>query len=442
MSAMRQRSTAGYPAVSRSAAAGIDTARIDTAALQRRTVWVLSLATVLGGLGIGASVSVGALLIASVTGNEAISGLAATMNGVGVALAGMPLARLAARRGRRSALALGNLIAVSGALLVVYSAVIGAGWLLISGLAVLGVASAVQLQSRFAATDLALPKRRARDLSLVVWAITIGAVTGPNLIGPGEWIGHALNLPPLTGIFAFTVVAQLAAASIVWFGLRPDPLLVARALPAVITAPITLPLVGNGDIESGSAFETVLGTERWRQVLVIVAVSAAHAVMVALMAMTPLHIVTHGGDASLVGFTISLHIAGMYALSPVFGILAGRIGSANVMILGGVILGIAAAGTAMAGDSQGLVQISLVLLGIGWSAATVAGSALLTTVTPARERPRRQGQSDSIMSASGAAAGALSGLIFASGGFPLLSLLSGALVLTLLVVSARLAIRR
>lgn len=415
---------------------------VDQPALQRRTVLVLAAATVLGGLGIGASVSVGALLISSVTGNDAISGLASTMNGVGVALAGIPLARLAARKGRRIALALGNFIAVLGALLVVFSAVIGAGWLLIPGLAVLGVAGAAQLQSRFAATDLAVPGRRARDLSLVVWAITIGAVAGPNLIGPGEWVGTLLHLPPLTGIFAFTVAAQLAAAAIVWFGLRPDPLLTARALPSVVTAPIRVPPAGETAAETAAAESEAAGSARWRQRLVIVGVSAAHAVMVSLMAMTPLHLMMHGGDPSIVGFTISLHIAGMYALSPVFGILAGRIGNAPVMILGGVLLAAAAVGTAVAGDAHGLVQAALVVLGIGWSAATVAGSALLTEVTPARDRPRRQGQSDSIMSASGAAAGALSGLVFAFGGFPLLSALAGVFIATLLVVSMSLAFRR
>lgn len=415
---------------------------IDRAALQRRTVLVLALATVLGGLGIGASVSVGALLISSVTGNDAISGLASAMNGVGVAIAGIPLARLAARKGRRVALSLGNLIAVVGAVLVVFSAVIGAGWLLIPALAVLGVAGASQLQSRFAATDLATPGRRARDLSLVVWAITIGAVAGPNLIAPGEWIAGILHLPPLTGIFAFTVLAQLSAATLVWCALRPDPLLVSRALPAVVTSPVRVAPAGQSADEAAAFARQAAGSAKWKQILVIVGVAAANAVMVSLMAMTPLHLMMHGGDPSLVGFTISLHIAGMYALSPVFGLLAGRIGNAPVMILGGVLLALAAVGTATAGDSHTLVQVALVLLGVGWSAATVAASAMLTEVTPARDRPRRQGQSDSIMSAAGAAAGALSGLVFAMGGFPLLSALSGVFVATLLVVSVTLTIRR
>ena len=41
-------------------------------AAQRRTLLVLSTATILGGLGVGASLSVGALLLAEVSGSDAI----------------------------------------------------------------------------------------------------------------------------------------------------------------------------------------------------------------------------------------------------------------------------------------------------------------------------------------------------------------------------------
>ena len=99
------------------------------------------------------------------------------------------------------------------------------------------------------------------------------------------------------------------------------------------------------------------------------------------------------------------------------------------MILGGFgILAAAVACTAFGGDSHLAIQIGLVLLGLGWGAVTVAGAALLTEVTPAGIRPKRQGQSDTVMNASGALAGATSGVLFAIGGFPLLSLLGAALV--------------
>ncbi len=418
--------------------------------IQRRTVLVLALATILGGLGVGASLSAGALLIADITGNPALSGFGSTMNAVGAAIAGMPLARFAAKRGRRVALATGNAIAVAGAILVVVASAQRMSVLLFVGLAVLGIAVAVQLQSRFAAADLALPERRGRDLSLVVWSITIGAVTGPNLIGPGEKLGEALGLPGLSGIFFFTIAAQLAAGLVVWFGLRPDPLLEARRLETAAAAAAQVAaeaaahagLDGATEPAAAQSNEPVRGASRAPQFLAIAMVALAHAVMVGLMAMTPLHLTDHGGSVTLVGITISLHIAGMYALSPVFGMLTGKIGAIPVILAGFGVLAVAALGTAFGGESVPIIQTALVLLGIGWGMVTVAGATLVTELTPAVDRPTRQGQSDTSMNAAGALFGAASGALFAVGGFPVVSAVAGVLILLGAAVAVRLLLTR
>ncbi len=411
-------------------------------ALQRRSVAVLALATVLGGLGIGASLSAGALLIADVTGNPALSGFGSTMNAVGAAVAGIPLARLAARRGRRVALTTGNLLAVGGALLVIGAALVEIPVLLFVGLAALGIAAAVQLQARFAATDLATPAHRARDLSLVVWSITIGAVIGPNLIGPGETLGDALGLHALSGIFVFTIAAQLCAGLVVWFGLRPDPLLEARGIAKTAGDHATAALGGEPDepASASPAPTTAMRVGRAPQFLAIALVALGHAVMVGIMAMTPLHLTHHGGSIELVGITISIHIAGMYALSPLAGIAAGRFGPIPVVLTGYAVLAAAAAGTAFGGGSVVVVQTSLVLLGLGWCMVTVAGATLVTALTPEVERPARQGQSDTAMNAAGAVFGAASGVLFAVGGFPMLSSVAGVLIVLGIAVSLRLRV--
>ncbi|MBL3690057.1 MFS transporter [Leucobacter chromiireducens subsp. chromiireducens] len=400
-------------------------------------VGVLALATILGGLGVGASLSAGALLIADITGNPALSGFGSTMNAVGAAIAGMPLARLAARRGRRVALATGNAIAVLGAVLVVVASAERWSVLLFVGLAVLGIAVAVQLQSRFAAADLALPENRARDLSLVVWSITIGAVTGPNLIGPGERLGEALGLPGLAGIFFFTIAAQIAAGLVVWIGLRPDPLLEARRLAALESDTPAPSAVADAAERPALLEDAKRRASRSSQFLAIALIAIAHAVMVGLMAMTPLHLTHHGGSITLVGLTISLHIAGMYALSPVFGALTSKLGPIPVVLGGFGVLGIASLGTGFGGESVPIIQTALILLGIGWCMVTVAGAVLVTDLTPSADRPARQGQSDTAMNAAGALFGAASGALFAAGGFPLVSIVAGVFI----VLGAALAIR-
>lgn len=378
-------------------------------ALQRKTLWVLSAGTILGGLGVGASLSVGALLLAEVSGSEGISGLASALFNMGAALAGIPLAKLAAAKGRRRAIVMGNTVAMLGAVIAVYGTAIGVWPVLALGLLILGVASSVQLLARFTATDLALPSKRSRDLSLVVWSITVGAVVGPNLMGPGAWIGNALGINPLAGVFVFAIGAQFLAATVSWFGLRPDPLLTAKSLPQEDAA---------AGITTGPSAKPI---SRAGQAKVIALIAVSQAVMVALMAMAPLHIMGTGGTHEMVGFTLSLHIAGMYVLSPVFGMLAVKIGRIAVVNIGWVIL-LASIGFAFIADSSPFVmEISMTLLGVGWSAVTVAGATLITELTPAVERTKRQGQSDALMSGSGAIGGVLAGIAFQVSGYQLIA---------------------
>lgn len=441
----------------RGAVRQLDQALTETerARVQRRTVAVLATATILGGLGVGASLSVGALLLAEVSGNDAISGLGSAMFNAGAAAAGIPLARLAARRGRRRALVVGSLVAMVGACVSILGAQLTNWPVLAVGIGMVGVASAVQLLSRFSATDLALPEKRARDLSLVVWSITVGAVVGPNLLGPGAAIGALLGVTPLAGVFVFPIIAQLLAAGVNFFGLRPDPLLAARAmqardLAARQDAPSDAPAAAQAEQSSvatstntspgpgGGARAQQSAPSRRPQVLTITAIAAAQAIMVALMAMTPLHLMHHDGTAELVGFTLSLHIAGMYAFSPVFGYLAGRIGRVPTIFLGWVVLLASIVVAYVAGDSHTLVQVSLTLLGVGWSMVTVAGAALLTELTELTERPKWQGRSDAIMSGAGAVAGVLAGFVFALGGFATLAAGSVLLLVLGVVVTFRL----
>ena len=353
----------------------------------------------------GAAVSVGALAASDLAG-EAWSGIAATMTTLGAAALAIPLAQLADRSGRRVSLSTAALIAAAGAVVCVLGMSASSVVLLFAGLGLIGAASAGGLQSRFAATDLAEPANRGRDLSLVVWSTTIGAVTGPNLAEPGNVLGGALGLQPLAGVFLFPLVAQLlaAAAYLVW--MRPDPLLVSRALTAV---PDLTPTIGPR-IAVGSGNPTLVR-------VAILTVSLSHATMVALMAMTPVHLVHGGATLTVVGFTISLHIAGMFALSPVFGVIADRLGRFPTIVMGQLMLLASAVITALGSHQTGVVMFGLILLGLGWSASTVAGSALLNDAAPAAQRVQLQGRSDLAMNLAGALGGAVAGPLLALLGY-------------------------
>lgn len=383
--------------------------QIDVDSLQKRTVRVLTAGQMLSGFGLGSTLSIGALLAAKLSGSDAWSGAAATFSTLGAAAWAIPLARLAFAKGRRVSLATGAFIAISGAILVITAAAINFFPLLLVALFLLGAGSATGLQARFAATDLPTTRTVSRDLSLVVWATTIGAVTGPNLFGPGEIVGHAIGLPTLTGPFLFTIFAQLSATTVFWFGLRPDPLLVAKNLDASSKRGLR-PKISIG---------TAIATLRKHPVALyaFVSIALSHMVMVSVMSMTPVHLRNHGATLVLVGFTISIHIAGMYAFSPIFGWIADKIGKIQSVILGQLIYVAALAIAGFGSENHDSVTIGLFLLGLGWSAATVSASALLSVSLPEDQKTNVQGLSDSTMNLSGAFGGAVAGSILAAFAF-------------------------
>ena len=402
-------------------------ARASVAAVHRRTLLALVACQVLGGLGFGATVSMGSLLFAELSGTPALSGMASTMSTLGAALVAIPLARLAQRSGRRISLGTGAGLAAAGATLTVLAAALVSLPLLFVGIAFIGMGNAANLQARFAATDLAPPERRGRDLSIVVWSTTIGAVIGPNLLEAGEAIGFQLGLPHLSGPFVLTLITQLAAVVVYLVVLRPDPLLLANELSLAASR------------STGVAPDE--GRPRRFYLFAVISVACSHAVMVAIMAMTPVHLTEHGSSLTLVGITISLHVAGMFALSPVFGILADRLGRVQTVIIGQVLLALGLVATAFGSDSHLWVTVGLALVGLGWSAATIAGSALVTESTPSTLRTRNQGRNDLVMSLAGASGGALAGPVLAASGYAGLSAASGMLVLAV-VVAARLLARK
>ncbi|HLP22575.1 MAG TPA: MFS transporter [Microbacteriaceae bacterium] len=394
--------------------------------VQNRTVRVLALGQTLGALAYGVTISIGALLAVSVSGDEAFSGLAVAMLTLGAALAAMPLARLANLRGRRWSLGLGNAVALIGIAIVLSAAALGSFPLLLVGYLFVGSGNAGNLQARFAATDLASPDRRARDLSMVVWATTVGAVLGPNLQAPGQLIGDALGMPHLTGAYVFSIVAQVACLLVFVLGLRPDPLLHARELAAE---------------RRGTAASAGAGIDRpWLARFAMLAVAASHGVMVAVMSMTPVHLQHEGATLSLIGITISLHVAGMYALSPVFGALADRFGRLTMVLVGQVQLALSLVLIVADPMNPGLGVLALILLGTGWSAATVSGSALLSEASSLDRRTARQGRSDSLMSFTGAASAVAAGGILSVAGYGGLAGVSFVFV-GLVVLAAPLAAR-
>ncbi|QJW37834.1 MFS transporter [Cellulosimicrobium protaetiae] len=428
---------------------------------QRRTLTTLAATQVLSGVGVASGIAVAPLVTSALSGSDAIAGLTSTSGVVGAALVALPLAHVAGQRGRRPSLLLGFGVATGGAVLATVAVLVGWWPLLVVAMLLFGSGTAAGLASRFAATDLATPQRRARDLSVVVWATTVGSVVGPTLAGladrvagpslrlGGDAHAHHGSTAPSAAPFLLAAVAFALAATVVVVWLRPDPLLASRASadPVQGTGSGASPAAGPGGgkgsswrdgLRAGWAVVSASPTAR----LALGAIVLSHLVMVGLMSMTPVHMNHGGATLQVVGLVISAHIAGMYALSPVVGWLADRVGHARVLYVGGALLLAAAVVVAGApGEDSARLTVGLVLLGLGWSCGLVAGSALLVDATPGPARTSVQGLSDLAMNTGGAVGGILAGAIIGFSSYGALAWGAAVLVVVCAVVAAPLARR-
>ncbi len=396
----------------------------DLERLQAKTVKVLATGQALGGFGLGATLSVGAIMAVELSGSTAWSGAAATLSTLGSAFSAIPLANLAYRKGRRIALGFGASLAILGASGMILAAATRSFPIELVALFLLGAGSAVSLQARFAATDLPLNRPKAKDLSMVVWATTFGAVIGPNLVAPGEAFGLSIGMPHLAGPFLFTIAAQLGSTLVFWFGLRPDPLMVAKEIAGLSER--------RENTKLSEAFDIIRAVPLAGYAVLTIALS--HLVMVSVMSMTPAHLDETGHGLADVGLTISLHVAGMYALAPLFGWLSDRFGPRKTVVLGQLIFIVSLLIAGLGQFNFLLVTIGLFLLGVGWSASTVAASALLSQTLEVQQRSKVQGFSDSLMNFSGAFGGAIAGTILALYSFSGLN--AAALIPVVLIVFA------
>jgi MFS family permease len=403
---------------------------------QRRALIVLVAAQVLSGVGLAAGVTVGALLAQDMLSSTSLAGLPSAVGTAGSALAAVAVGRLSQSRGRRPGLAAGYLAGAVGSAGVIAAAVAGNPVLLFLALFVYGAGTATNLLARYAGADLATPARRARAVSTVLVATTLGGVLGPNLAAPTGDLAQSLGIPYLAGPFLLAGAAYAMAAAVLAVWLRPDPLLLARALePERAVAPRAQP--GDADGRSRPA------VERPRPGVPVGALIMAltQFVMVALMTMTPVHMYDHGHGTAASGLIIAVHIGAMYLPSPLTGWLADRYGRLPMAAASGLTL--LAAGIVAAGapdDSVAAFAVALALLGLGWNLGLVTGTAIITDAVPLAGRARTQGLVDVSISIAGAAGGMASGLVVAVAGYPLLAIGGG--ILALVIVPAVVAAAR
>jgi MFS family permease len=382
---------------------------LETAKIQKKVVRVLATAQILSGVGGAGTVAAGSLLVSAISKSETLAGLAQTSGVLGAAAMALPLSRLTQRGGRRLGLSAGYAVGLVGALFAIVGGTERILFLMLFGTFLLGAASAAGYQARFAAVDLATDQSRSRQLSFVVWGSTIGAVAGPNLMEPSGNLAQHLGLPRLVGPYVVALGTLLVATIVIRLFLRPDPYLRAMNIRE-----------SSQDHHAILSARKALGLIRTNPsaLFAIASIAIGHVAMVAIMVMTPVHMAHVEVTLTIIGLVKSVHIAGMYAFSPVVGFLSDKIGRKKVIQIGVLTILLAAfiAGSSSA-DNAFTLGIGLFLLGLGWSCTLIAGSALLSESVEEYLRPSSQGASDLVMNLTGAGGGALAGVIIGTIGY-------------------------
>lgn len=385
-------------------------------------------AVLVSGVGVTSGIAVGGILAQELAGTSSAGGLAQTFSILGAGAAAIPLAWIARHRGRRLALMTGYFIGGLGAVTILVGGQTGNLPVVLVGMALYGSATAASLQARFAATEYTGSARAARAMSFVVWGSTVGSVVGPNLTNVADLFGESLGLRSLIGPYIFSGTAFIIAIVILSF-LRPS---------ASATATAADPERKRNLPSLRQALRATLASRTATFGLAVVV--GGQMMMSAVMVMTPVSMHNHGHDLQIIGFVISSHIFGMYALSPVFGWLADRWTPLRVCWLGMGLFAIAivsgiidASSEHSVHSSTALITFALVCLGLGWCGTLIGGSTLLTQSLQKDTRVAMQGSSDAMMNFGAAGLAALAGPALEFGGFIAVNLISAAVLLLILL---------
>ena len=199
-------------------------------AIARRLTSVLFAAQCLSSAALIANIQVNSIVGAKLSGHVEFAGVAGTLLLVGAAVSAHVSGRFMQRYGRRLGLAIGFLVGTIGMLISGAGVVTGSFSLFLLGVLLLGGARGAADQSRYAAADTQPPQQRARAISMIVFAGTVGAIAGPWLASSkGNLLGN-LTSAPQSGPMWIGALLFAIAGILIFVLLRPDPLAISQLI--------------------------------------------------------------------------------------------------------------------------------------------------------------------------------------------------------------------
>jgi MFS family permease len=382
---------------------------IPSPSLTRRLITVLFIGQGLALVALFTSTTISSITGVQIAGTERVAGWPSTAQLIGATLAAYIAGRVMNRYGRRIGLTLGYAVGILGGVIAGLGVLAPSLPLFLFGMLLLGAARATSDQSRYAAADVSPTSQRSRAVSTIVFAGTIGAIFGPAITPIAGQLSTSLGFDQLVGPWFVSAALMLVPLLFVFIFLRPDPRDVARHLNAAEAETRS-----DEPLPPARSFRQTLADPLVR--VAIISLGLAQTVMVMIMNITPVHMTHYQHDLADISFVISMHILGMYGISPVTGWISDRWGRTPTITVGSIIL-IVSCFLAPLNPNTLPLAASLFLLGLGWNFCFVAGSSLLTDRLATRERASIQGSTDFVVGAASVIGSLSSGELMASAGY-------------------------
>jgi MFS family permease len=371
--------------------------------IKRNTV-LFALSQSFMGAGTQLGYGMGPLMVVALTGSASLAGLTVALFGISRFLVAYPVGKITDSYGRKPGIQLGLGLAMVGTITVGFAMLLHGIAALIAGMVIFGMGFNAAQQLRVAAADMYPPRLRATALGFVATGSLVGLVFSPALMWLSEVAAAPTGLEPIALPWLMVPVFIVSGMLLVTF-VHPDPKEIGMHLERYYpdyTPPRKV------DAPQRSAF---IARTLWRHAptrLAIISSCAAQANMSIVMVLTSLVLAHHGHSLTAIAFSHMFHSGGMFAFTIPLGRLADRRGRERVMYPG-VATTLIGAIFVTVGAELWSVTLGTFLVGIGWSAANVASTALIADCVATEHRGRAIGVSDSAMAVMTVLAAAATG---------------------------------
>src|SRR5215813_2785027 len=342
----------------------------------KRNTLLLAASQAFVGVGNQMVPTLGAIIVQRLLGSVYLAGLATSTLGASRFLVSYPIGRVADVYGRRIAVVLGLLFGLAGALGTGLSVISGSVSLFLASVLVFGAGVSAGYQLRVAAVDMYPPHRRAQGLGFVLTGSLLGALGAPVLVTAAQTWSGPLDLDPLALTWILVPAVIVPGIGRV-LAVHPDPKEIAADLGRYHPG-YSPPLEQAADRARPTAVRSWLRDPRLQAAFA--ASFAAQGTMAMIMAFTSLALELLGHPLPVISVAVTIHVIGMFGFSLPWGWLADRVGRRAVMVLGFVFLG-AGAVLVAATVRYWTIVTGTFMVGVGWSAATVAATAVIADVT-------------------------------------------------------------